>query len=65
MSHLQDIVAIAIVLICAIYAARTLLPTELLARISGNNGDTTKKSAGCGGCDGCATDKKQTDSGCH
>jgi hypothetical protein len=64
MSHLQDIVAIAIVLLCAIYAARTLLPRAVLARIIGNNVASTK-SGSCGGCDGCANDKTKSDGGCH
>lgn len=65
MSHLLDIVALAIVLLCMMYAAHTLLPRAVLARITGNAA-TAKKSGACGGCDGdCHTGKKTTDSGCH
>jgi hypothetical protein len=65
MSHLLDIVALAIVLLCVMYAARALLPRTVLARITGNSA-TAKKSGACGGCDGgCDISKKTTDSGCH
>jgi len=63
MSHLQDVVAFAIVLICALYAMRALLPRTVLARITGNN-VAEKKSGSCGGCDGCNTAGKKDD-GCH
>jgi len=66
MSHLLDVVAFAIVLICALYAMRALLPGTLLARFIGNstgNRIAQKKSGSCGDCDGCAAPK--TDDGCH
>ena len=68
MSHLLDFIAIAIVLVCTAYAARTLLPNAVLVHIPGNNrGNRTaaKKSGSCGSCDGCATDNSKADNGCH
>lgn len=62
MSHLLDVVAFAIVLICAIYAMRALMPRAVLARITGNS-VAQKKSGSCGDCNGCATPKSED--GCH
>jgi hypothetical protein len=64
MSHLFDVIALAIVLCCMVYALRALLPRTVLARITGNI-VPAKKSGSCGGCDGCDTNKKTNDSGCH
>jgi hypothetical protein len=60
---LLDAIAIVIVLLCAAYALRTLLPGAVLERIGGRK-IAAKKSADCGGCGGCSTDSNK-DSGCH
>ena len=62
MSNVLDLLAIAIVIVCAIYAMRVLLPQHVLASITGN-ASIRKKS--CGGCDGCDSKKKETNGGCH
>lgn len=61
MTHFLDLVAIAIVIACAGYAMRALLPQAALARITG---DATISKKSCGGCDGCS-DKKAADDRRH
>jgi hypothetical protein len=63
MSQLLDIVAIVIVLCCALYALHALLPASVLARLTGNA--VRKRSGGCGGCSGSCGSSGQNEDKCH